>query len=50
MVGTNSRPAYLTPTASAATGAASKKTGHRKTAVRTMIHAAVASRNRQVAS
>ena len=50
IVGTNSSPAYFTPTASAAGSAASKNTGHRNLAVRTMIHAAQASRDRQVAS
>ena len=50
MVGTNSRPAYLVATASAATGAASRNSGQRDTAVRTMIHDAAASRNRQLAS
>ena len=51
IVGTNSAPAYFTPTsASAACSAASKNTGHRKVAVRTTIHAAKASRDRQVAS
>ena len=50
MVGTNSRPAYFVATARAATGAASRKSGQREMAVRTMIHAARASRNRQLAS
>ena len=50
IVGTNNRPAYFVATASAATGAASRKSGQRDAAVRTMIHDDSASRNRQVAS
>ncbi len=50
IVGTKSSAAYLVPTASAATGAASRYTGQRKDAVRTTIHAASASRDRAGAS
>ena len=49
-VGTKSSAAYLVPTASAATGAASRYTGQRNAAVRTAIHAATASRQSAGAS
>ena len=50
IVGTNRSPAYFTPTATAAGTAASMNTGQRNPDVRTPIHAARASSDRQVAS